>query len=347
MSYIKYLENLGIKVTKKVDDSDVVKLANNLAWRLISVFDNVDINYLELVKKIIDIPMYYAEIPEGLSQANYIYKNSTMYFSNNINLDEMNEFIFHECIHIIQEYKNKKNQIVKMGLCSINDITVTGMALNEAAIQYIISKVLKNKKRDMNIYGINIKTFTKYYPIIENLVEQLAYLIGEQELVESTLKSSSDFKFACIDKFGEIGFSKIQSNFDEILKIKEKIVEIQKSDVEDKESEIERKIQNIQNKYMETQNIIYTNYFNDFFRRIETIGEVELFKEKLNNYKNLIGSTEKENSFNEYYEDMEIKAREKVEKIKQNTALVVDNRFTNFIRKIKKLFMFRTNEYGK
>ena len=111
MSYIKYLENLGIKVTKKVDDSDVVKLANNLAWRLISVFDNVDINYLELVKKIIDIPMYYAEIPEGLSQANYIYKNSTMYFSNNINLDEMNEFIFHECIHIIQEYKNKKNQI--------------------------------------------------------------------------------------------------------------------------------------------------------------------------------------------------------------------------------------------
>lgn len=90
--------------------------------------------------------MYYAEIPEGLSQANYIYKNSTMYFLNNINLDEMNEFVFHECIHIIQENKNKKNQIVKMGLCSINDITVTGMALNEAAIQYMISKVLKNKK---------------------------------------------------------------------------------------------------------------------------------------------------------------------------------------------------------
>lgn len=56
-------------------------------------------------------------MPDGFAEANYFYKNSSIYFKSGISVNELEKFAVHEFIHYLQEIKDKKGNLVKLGLC--------------------------------------------------------------------------------------------------------------------------------------------------------------------------------------------------------------------------------------
>ena len=347
----KELKQLGIEVTEKVEDEKIVEIAGQVATKLTATFPKNDISYLEIYRILLSTPMYYADISNGMSEANYYYKNSTMYFSKQANLEKINEYVFHECIHKIQEHRDKKGNLTRMGLCEINELKVKGTALNEAAIEYIASKALQSQKKLVTIYNITLPTRTEYYPIITNLITQIAYLLGEEILVDSTINSNEEFKIEIIDNLGEDTFNYIEKSFDEILRSKNNILKLQQDDnySNDNADMIFENMQNIKRLYIETQNEIFTSYFENQLKRVETLDEVSRFRRTLYSYRSTIGTTIGYDFFNSYCTDLDIRAREKAEEIKTNTSLAIvnDNKFSRFLRKLKKLFTNSQNEYNK
>ena len=166
---------------------------------MVAAFPDTELSRIDIYKVLLDTPMYYAKIPEGLSKANYYYKDSSIYFSEDVNLEKIDEYILHEFIHKLQEKRDKKGNIVRIGVCEVNELKVKGTALNEAAIQFITSKALNMSEKQVNVYGIEIPSKTEYYPIITNIVSQLAFLLGEDILIDSTISGKEDFKIEIID----------------------------------------------------------------------------------------------------------------------------------------------------
>lgn len=340
----KDLKQLGIEVIGKVEDEKIIKIAEQVAIKLTKEFPENKKSYLEIYHILLTTPMYYANISNKISEANYFYKNSAIYFSNQANLDEINEYIFHECIHRLQEHRDKKGNLTRMGLCEINELSVKGTALNEAAIQYIVSKSLQIPKDLVTIYNITLNTRTRYYPLITNLISQIAFLLGEQKLVDSTINSNEEFKIEIIDNLGESEYTRIVKNFDGILNTKNEILELQQNGDDFSEKE-----QVIQDMYIETQNLIFTSFFENLLKRIDTLEEISNFRKKIYSYRSMIGTTIGYDFFNSYCTDLDKRAKEKADKIKENAslALINDNKFWRFFRKLKKLFTNSTNEYDK
>src|SRR5699024_2572318 len=104
------------------------------------------------------IPMYIADIPDGFAEATYFYKNSSMYFKPGLKLDQLENFAVHEFIHYLQEIKDKKGHLLRLGLCDFGDLKLCGMGLNEGAVQLMSAKALRNRGRNCKI----LWNFTSY-----------------------------------------------------------------------------------------------------------------------------------------------------------------------------------------
>ena len=52
--------------------------------------------------------MYIADMPEGMSEASYFYKNSAIYFRDGMGLADLEKFAVHELIHNFKSRKTKK-----------------------------------------------------------------------------------------------------------------------------------------------------------------------------------------------------------------------------------------------
>ena len=92
MNIEKELKKNGITVIDKLDTLSINTLAKNIAQKLCRAFPNQRFIAQKLFIAISRIPMYYAEMPEGLSEANYFYKNSSIYFRAGLSLDEIEKF---------------------------------------------------------------------------------------------------------------------------------------------------------------------------------------------------------------------------------------------------------------
>lgn len=347
----KNLKNLGIEAIEEIEDNNVIEVISQVSTKLVATFPDNNLKYLDIYRTLLSTPMYYAKIAKGMSKVNYYYKNSTIYFSEDTNFNEVDEYIFHECIHKLQEHKDKKGKLTRMGLCEINELSVKATALNEAAIQYITSKSLNIPQKLITVYDITLPCKTEYYPILTNLISQLAFLLGEETLVDSTINSNEDFKIEIIDNLGEAEYNYIEKNFDEILQTKNNILELQQNFDMNQQigSQILKNIQNIRTLYLETQNKIFTSYFENLLKRVESLEEISILRKKLYSYRSLIGTTTGYDFFNSYCTDLDKRARDKIEEIKTKTSLVVirENKFLNMLKKIKRLFINSQNEYYK
>ena len=141
MSIESDLKKDGIEVVEKLDTLKINSIARNISIKLCETFPNygLDSNYLFI--KLSRLDMYKAKMPEGMAEANYFYKNSSIYFNEHIQDDDLEEFAIHECIHYLQEVKDKKNYLIKMGLCDYTEFKIYGLGLNEASVQLMASKV--------------------------------------------------------------------------------------------------------------------------------------------------------------------------------------------------------------
>lgn len=311
MSIESDLKKDGIKVIKKLDTLKVNSLARNISIKLCKTFPNYGLNQDDLFIKLSRLDMYIAQMPEGMAEANYFYKNCSIYFNEHIPESELEEFAVHECIHSIQEVKDKKNYLIRMGLCDYTEFKIYGLGLNEAAVQLMASKVNNIPNDSVKYFGINFDTISpSYYPLECCLVRQLAYITGEDILFESTINSNDNFKIKFANLTSPKTFMTIQNSIDEILESEEEIIKINNkiAKVNDRNKKIDNMLKkiddlkkNINSTFFETQNLIIKSYFDNSFDKISNLEEIESYRKKLYHFKNYIGTAEGYSFFNDYY----------------------------------------------
>ena len=80
------LKKDGIKVIKQLDVLSTTLVAKFVAEKFIAFFPFSHFNYADLFCTIASLNMYIADIPEGMSEANYFYKNSSIYFKQGLSI---------------------------------------------------------------------------------------------------------------------------------------------------------------------------------------------------------------------------------------------------------------------
>jgi len=303
------LKKNGIEVIYKLDTLKTNSIAKKIAKKLCVAFPEHDLNYNKLFIKLSRLNMYVARMPAGMSEATYYYKNSSIYFNSLLDLEnDLDNFAIHECIHAIQESKDKNNNLIKLGLCTFEGFKIIGTALNEAAVQLITAKTMGVENDIVTYYNITFPTTSpNYYPLECNLVSQMAYVTGEYSLFESTFLSNDTFKDKYISLTSKKAYYEIIKSLDNLMELQEKLITYTNSLSNDNakifmlNNKIEACKRNITNSYIKTQNLILCSYFDKAFEIISTFEDLENYRRKLYNYKSLIGLTDGYNFFNNYY----------------------------------------------
>lgn len=356
MSVESDLRKDGIEVTEKLDTLKINSIARNVSKKLCDTFPEFNLNQNELFIKLSRLNMYKAKMPEGMAEANYFYKNTSIYFNEHIQDEDLEEFAIHECIHYLQEVKDKRNYLLRMGLCDYTEFKIYGLGLNEAAVQLMASKVNGIPKEYVKYFGISFETNSpSYYPLECCLANQLAYLVGENILFESTLNSNDNFKEHFANITSPKTYIAIQNAFDDILNNEEEIIKLNNriASIDDRNKKVDGMLEKIDElkseislTFMRTQNLIISSYFDNTFNNISTLEDVENYRRKLYNFKNYLGSMEGYTFFNDYYVNKMMELEKKYNAIENGeveTAIKVitkkENIFVSLFRTIKKLLL--------
>ena len=364
MSTNSRLKKEGIEIVEQLDTLKVNTIAISIASKLCLAFPEHNLNKSELFTSLSRINMYIAKMPEDSAGAKYFYKNNSIYFNKEYDLDEMAKLAMHECIHYIQEFRDANNNLVKMGLynCTFN----SGLGINEAAVQLMASEANMCPSTSETYYNVSLNTISpNYYPLECALVNQMAYFTGTYPLFHSTLNSNDVFKNTFILKSNKRAYNTIVKNIDLLLAYENDLnyfaSELQYAN---KVSEIKllnkliaSKKDSITSIFFKTQNLIIESCFISEFNNIRNLEDVKEYKNKLYNFKNIMGSNENYTFYNEFYRKIMESLEKKKEQIEQfgeinlfetseNSLVLVDNTkhalsfVSNFFVKIKKLFGF-------
>lgn len=361
MSIKSELKREGIEVIEELDTLKVNSLAKKVASKLCQTFSDYGLNENDLFIRLSRLHMYKAKMPNGMAEANYFYKNQSIYFNEHIADEDLVEFAIHECIHYIQEVKDKRGNLLRMGLCDYSDVKIYGLGLNEAAVQLMASKVNDISKEFVKYFGISFETISpSYYPLECCLASQMAYLIGEDELFKSTINSNDDFKFKFADSTSPKAFLAIQKAIDDIVYAEEDIINLSNkiATIDDRNEKVDGMLQKIDElkkeislTFMRTQNLIISSYFDKAFNEITNLEEVENYRRKLYYFKDYLGAVEGYTFFNDYYVSKMEALEEKYNALENGeviTALKIvskkENKFITFIKKLKKLFFGESKE---
>ena len=346
MNTEKKLEKLGITTTREFTQREVRYIAEEVTELLVKAFPILEDDYNNLLIRLLNCKMYFANINENknISNVNYIYENKSIYFDERVNLDNINDKIIHECIHYLQDIRNEKGKLKKMGLCGFEELSTYGLGINEGAVQYIASKAVGNTLTITKKAGIILKTVSpNYYPFLTNLIHQVVYVMGEDIIVKGTIN--------CNDKFEEEFLNTFEERASTIIKMFDKIIDLlNKSNEETQEENKQLFNTEIANEYIETQNTIMKTYFDKICNRLTTIEEVDFYIEKFLNYKPLLGVVEETRfSLNDDYEQYKEQILKKFDKrimeiskesSKNTLSIIYNNRLFRFF---KKIFSYFTN----
>ena len=355
------LKKEGIQVVEKLDVMKVNTIANNIASKLCNAFPEHNLNKSDLFESLARLNMYVAKMPADSSGAKYSYRDNSIFFNETSDIDEMSTIAVHECIHCIQELRDNKNNIVKLGLYapSSND----GLSINEAAVQLMASEANMMNTQSETYYGITINTISpNYYPLQCALLGQIAYFTGTYPLYHSTLYSNDVFKNTFTLKSDKKTYSVISKNFDKLLSLENNLnyyaSELQYTDkissIKLLYNLIDETKEDIKSLFFKTQNLIMYKCFKNEFNSIRNLEDIKNFNSKLYNYKNVIGFADEYTYYNEFYRNMMEVIEEKKSYIEKygeinlfesvNTGLmIVDNTksafsfISTFISKFKKL----------
>lgn len=352
MSIKRDLKKDGIEVISEIDTLTHNTLAKRIADTISKNFPKLGINSNELFINISRLNMYYAKLPNGIS-AKYFYKNKSIYFAHNLQIQNLTDVAIHECIHYLQEKRDKNGEIIKLGLCDYTTGDLPGIGINEAAVQLMAAKCINNEFETVKYFDIELPTNTPtYYPLECALVNQMAYVIGEDVLFDSTINANNRFKEEFISFTSAKTYYAIQKNIDSIMENQEKLEELycnlQNYDtdnyyVQKCAKEIEKQKFKIKNLFLDTQKLILTSYFDNAINLAYSPKLIENYRNKLYLFKNIIGQIEGDNFYNDYYIDKMVQLEKRYElRNAEITDLVVvkHNFISKLVRKIKLLFGF-------
>lgn len=347
MSIKSDLRREGIEIISQLNTLKVNSIATNIAKKLVDSFPGQNFNYHDLFTKISRLNMYIAKIPNGVA-AKFFYKNSSIYFSENTDLQNLSDVAIHECIHFIQSDVNSRNKLIKLGLCDFTDIKLSGMALNEAAVQLMTMKCTKAKFDTVKYFDIELPSNSPdYYTLECNLVRQMAYITGEYTLYNSTLYGNDDFKNKFIALTSEEDFEIIKNNINSIMYLEDHLnsilEKIQNSETVTKETaRLMRKSAklkgNIKKGFLMTQNRIFSSFFDKLFESLYTPRSMENFRNALYSYRNLIGVSDEYTFFNDYYITKMAELEAKYENVPNTPMAIIpvkDTLLAKIIRKIR------------
>ena len=347
MNIEKNLLKDGIIVTEKIDTETILNITNKIAQKIANTFPDFDLDPQEIFSKLFSLDMFKADMPEGMAEANYCYQNSSIYFNSHIANEDLEEFAIHECLHFLQEIRDEKNTVIKMGLSNLSKRKTIGTGLNEAAVQYIAAKMIGIEPDFEKYYDINIYTPSpSYYPIECALLNELIFFIGENTLFKSTYFSTDDFKHQIIEHTSKKVFEKIQSSFDDILKYEESIIILNNKILNSNknnhfQNDIEKYREKIKFTFIETQNIIIQEFFDKEYEAIVNLEQLENYRRKLTKFEQYVGTTNDYTFYKDYYAFMMNKLEHKSNILENGgieTAIVNKPSFMlNLLDKIKHL----------
>lgn len=353
------LKKEGISNIKELETSQIKIISKDLAIKLCLAFPEHDLDRQALYNSFCNLDMYIATMPKDSSGAKYIANTNSIYFNEDLDFASIPEVAMHECIHFIQEGRlNGKNAFV--GLTSFN----SGLALNEAAVQLMASEANMCNITEEKYYDITIRTISpNYYPLECTLVNQIIYFTGTYPLYHSVLNSNDIFKNTFIAKFNKRIYNRITRQLDKLLNLEAELTcyinELGETenlnDVKELNSIISEQKQKISNLFFNIQNFIIRNCFSCEFNHINTMEDLKEIKHKLYTFKNIIGTTEGYNFYNNFYCDLMNALEQKKEEIlkygeislfkQECTALTLVDQTKEkfnfvhiFIKKLKKLF---------
>ena len=84
MSIETDLKKDGIEVIETLDTLKINSLAKNISQKICETFPDYGFQQNDLFIKLSRLNMYKAKMPEGMAEANYFYKNSSIYFNVHI-----------------------------------------------------------------------------------------------------------------------------------------------------------------------------------------------------------------------------------------------------------------------
>ena len=361
MSIESDLKKDGITVIEPLDSLSINAIAKNVSEKIVEAFPNLGFTFDSLYNRFSNLQMYIADIPFGMSEASYFYKNSAIYFRDGMGLSDLEKFAVHELIHNLQEVKDTKGNLTKLGLCTFKGSKVNGMAINEAAVQLLASNIIGATFETVTYYDITFSTISpNCYPLLCNLIYQMAYITGEEVLFDSTFNSNDHFKNKFASLCGENVYYQLSNLFDKILDSEEKIIvlnnKIQNTDlsvskIQSTYAKIEDLKKHLRNSYFSAQELIIKTYFTNVFKTLLNSSDIDRFRKKLYSFQDLIGTRPNYSFFNDYYISMMENLDNMFDLLSgnfnnDNTYLITkkDNKFSKFIDYIKKLLWKKKTE---
>ena len=343
------LKNEGIEVVKELSKKEVSTIAKDVAIKLCLAFPEHNLSRLSLYNALSLLKMYYANLPKDFSGAKYILDNSSIYFNSNLPFENIPSTAMHECIHFIQHYNSTQN----FGLVTSSKHT----ALNEAAVQLMASEANMNPETEVKYFDIDLKTISPdFYPLECSLLNQITYFTGTYPLYNSVIYSNDVFKNTFTTKFSKNAYLNIIKRLDSILNleteincyIEEMINETNSKSIKKLDKIINYKKQKIMTVFFQAQNYIMRTCFMAEFNTLRNYEDIHNFKNKLYDYKNIIGCNENYSYYNVFYRSMMNLLETKKEQIKasgeinllsnKSTALTIIDTRENKLKFIKILF---------
>lgn len=283
-----------------------------------------EFNGENMYRKIENAKIYLAHIQNRFTRVNYIVSTNAIYIREEESIKQIDEVMFHEIFHYIQcnNEENSGGMPNRMGLCRFGAYNIKGLALNEAAIQLIISMVFDNKQEENKYFGIQVKSIkNKYFPILCAILQQIVYILGYMPLLTSILENSDDFEIE-FEKFaGKNSYSFLLESFDKMMKARDEIVDknriiknknLEKRKIKILEKQIEIYIKEIQNHFLAIQKLCYTEYFEPMFKKVRTKEDINNIKKEIERYHEHSGIINEKDDFMIYIKKKMSKINRKI-----------------------------------
>lgn len=298
-----------INIIEEVPQYKVNKIANELARRIVNVFQKSEEEYIQILKKLEKVKIKIVKFED--EKRTHYYEEGYIFFSSKIYINSLNPKLIIEFLH----YLSNEDDIIYF---------------NEAVNLYIAKLLMQDLKERMEVHEIFISSLVEgNYALLVNLIMQLNYLIGNDECENSIIFGNDDYKNKLEEIFG--GFT------ENLIKKFNILYQYQLDYYTDEDLyEIHQKIKTL---YFEIQNEIMDYYFNYEFKNIKNLDEIKKTRDKLEGLQTLRGVIEEDKDYEERKNKILEKLNRKEIEISKTTkknaiAIKYSNKILEFFRKI-------------
>lgn len=309
----------AVEISAK-DRHTISKKAIDLIYPVVSEFN---ISKEMLFNSLGKSNMYLADF-EDMSMGKYDYTTNSIYFSNELDITNLDSSVIHEILHFFQAELTENNFLVRMGLFEPSKLfrSEKGLGLNEASVQYLASIIAKEVPDHVRYYELELVTpSSNYYPLETAIVRQMCFFTGTYPLFFSTLFSTDLFEKTFKTITSVDNYNYIEKKLTEIVHLQEKLSNIYShihthNQAESKKISVLNNITNLKNKLRETvldvQKIIYTSAFANELDKVETVQDIVNIQTLISNFENYIISYENDYSFEQFKDKISVELNNKL-----------------------------------